>query len=87
MSRKHNPKKIRLEITDVELFETTSSEGAIIRWCSDIGFGEYTITRHDESGNIYGYSECMDINEDKAFLEELLTKLKDTIIEKIDIKG
>ena len=86
MSRKHDLKEIRLEITGVELFTTTSSEVAIIRWCSDIGFGEYTIIWHDESGNIYGYSECMDINEDKAFLEELLTKLKDTIIEKIDIR-
>ena len=85
MSRKHDPKKIHLEITYVELFTTTSNEGAVIGWCSDIGFGEYTI-RHDESGNIYGYSECMDINEDKAFLEELLTKLKDIIIEKIDIR-
>ena len=46
------------------------SNGFIIRWSGDIGFGEYTILI-DENGKLIGYSECMDQGDDKSFLEGL----------------
>ena len=76
-----------LEITDIIGFE----DGFIIRWGSPvIGFGEYTIhtkVKRNEFGFaeddilIEGESECMDGNENKAFLKALFDKL----LEKIDI--
>ncbi len=74
-----------VEITDVIGFE----KGFILRWASpEIGFGEYTIltkVKRNEFGfaeediEIEGESECMDCNEDKAFLIALLKKLAEKI--------
>ncbi len=76
-----------LEITDI----IGLKDGFIIRWCSpEIGFGEYTIhtkVKRNEFGFaeddvlIEGESECMDVNENKAFLKALFDKL----LEKINI--
>ena len=85
MSRKHDPTQINLEVDDVRWFTNNQGDYALmdISWSSDIGFGMYTIKR-DENG-LKGYSECMDVNEDKAFLAELLLKLRDYILEIITI--
>ena len=76
-----------LEVTDI----IGLKDGFIIRWCSpEIGFGEYTIhtkVKRNEFGFaedevlIEGDSECMDGNENKAFLKALFDK----VLEKINI--
>ncbi|MBR3247128.1 MAG: hypothetical protein IKG03_01870 [Clostridiales bacterium] len=53
-------------------------EGIIIRWSSDIGFGEYCITtdhndqEKPEETTWIADTECMDTNEHKALGEKLL---------------
>lgn len=71
--RKHDVNSINLKIDEV----VPCFGGIIIRWSSDIGFGEYTILRrpapgHPETIAWVAQSECMDDNEDKAFGEKLL---------------
>ena len=76
-----------LEVTDI----IGLKDGFIIRWSSpEIGFGEYTIhtkvKRNDfgfaeDEVLIEGDSECMDGNENKAFLKALFDK----VLEKINI--
>jgi hypothetical protein len=63
-----------LQIDDIEIF------GKCIRisWSSSIGFGEYDIVL--ENNGIHGYSECMDTNEDKAFIKKLLELFVDKLI-------
>ena len=51
--------------------------GILIRWSSDIGFGEYTISESDqksEAGEVkwVARSECMDKDDDKEFGKKLL---------------
>ena len=81
MSRKHNPEEIHLTINDIECYD----DGLCIRWESDIGFGEYNLTIVDFD-YITGYSECMDNNEDKAFLRELLKQASEHILKTIKVK-
>ncbi len=76
MSRKHDINKINLQIDDLEFF----NKGFKILWSSDIGFGEYTIIKED--GELSGYSECMDSQDDKAFIKKLLELLADKLIVK-----
>lgn len=73
--RRHDVKMIHLEIDKVNPFKNEKYEGFTISWSSDIGFGEYRIYRktEEETGIWYGDSECMDMNDDKAFLEELMS--------------
>lgn len=83
MSRKNDPTKINLEITNIHPFENNSWVGFEIAWDSDIGFGIYTIYKKPDETEWHGDSECMDSNEDKAFLQELLR----LFLEKIKIEG
>lgn len=72
--RKHDVKQIHLKIDNVRTYQSKEYEGFCISWSSDIGFGEYNIYKKadDETNTWHGDSECMDINEDKAFLDELM---------------
>ena len=71
MKNKHNVK-----VDGVQGF----SNGFVIQWSGDIGFGEYTIYV-DNDGKLKGDSEYMDRDKDKAFLEQLFHN----IIEQIEI--
>lgn len=82
MERKNKVEDIHLEIYDLIPFTNQNHVGFIIQWDSDIGFGEYTIYRHVDSGKWFGDSECMDNNEDKEFIKELMK----IFIEKLTIK-
>lgn len=72
MSRKHNVKEIHLQINDVIPFSNENQIGFIIEWFSDIGFGEYAIYKSNDDNKWYGDSECMDNNENKEFISELM---------------
>ena len=71
MNHKHN-----IRVDGIQGF----SNGFVIQWSGDIGFGEYTIYV-DNDGKLKGDSECMDRGEDKTFLEQLFCN----IIEQIEI--
>ncbi len=71
--RKHDVNAINLSVYDV----APICGGIIIRWTSDLGFGEYTIYTSDlkaEEGEKrwVAMSECMDRGEDKEFGKKLL---------------
>ena len=87
MGRKHDIKEIDLQIRDISFFNNDSYQGMIIQWDSNIGFGEYTIYQDKNSYYIYGDSECMDSNEDKAFITELLKLVNTYILNNLKIKG
>jgi hypothetical protein len=70
--RKHEVKKIHLEITNVEFFKNDHDQGMIISWASDIGWGEYTFYKSKDSEQWNIESEAMDANDDKEFGQELL---------------
>ena len=70
--RKHDVDSINLKIDEV----VPCFGGIIIRWSSDIGFGEYTIYRkpvHDSPGVLVwvAESETMDNMDDMAFGKKL----------------
>lgn len=73
--------KINLDAYEFEPFINEKYVGFVIRWDSDIGFGEYTLYKAVGSDEWKADSEHMDSKEDKAFLKELF-KL---FIEKLDI--
>lgn len=75
MSRKFDVNKINLQVNDIGFFKN----GMVILWSSDIGFGEYTIVK-EERGELIGLSECMDCQEDKAFIRKLLELLAEKLI-------
>ena len=81
MARNFAVDTINLDAYEVEPFVNEAYTGFVIKWDSDIGFGEYIIYRSWDSDEWHADSEHMDKNEDKAFLKELL-KL---FIEKLDI--
>ena len=72
--RKHDVTKIHLKIDEVSAFHNEQHEGLCILWSSDIGFGEYNLYKNidDETDTWHGDSECMDSNEDKEFIKELM---------------
>lgn len=57
------------------------SNGFVIQWSGDAGFGEYTIYI-DKDGKWKGDSEYMDKGEDKSFLEHLFL----SIVEQIEVR-
>ena len=77
MSRKHNIRDIHLQIDDIGGFNNDEHTGIIISWSSDIGFGEYTIWKDtkDNEFKLYSDSECMDRDDDKEFISELMRLL------------
>ncbi len=83
MARRFAVDTINLEAYDFEPFVNEKYMGVVIRWDSDIGFGEYTIYKpiDSEDDKWLAQSEHMDNNEDKDFIKELM-KL---FIEKLDI--
>lgn len=87
MSRQIDPAKIHLKVNGIDEFVSQKDDysGFYISWSSDIGFGEYTIVQNRKDWKMEGYSECMDIDADKAFLAELLLKARDYILENITI--
>ena len=75
--RKHNVNEINLKVEEVQPFVVGDDKGLVIMWSSDIGFGEYTIRSTPSISNLEEKrwlveSECMDIDEDKAFGKKLL---------------
>jgi hypothetical protein len=83
MARRFAVDTINLEAYDFEPFVNEKYMGVVIRWDSDIGFGEYTIYKpiDSEDDKWLAQSEHMDNNEDKDFIKELM-KL---FIENLDI--
>lgn len=69
-----------LEISTDSRRETVTID---IEWSGDIGFGEYELVIHGQDKDnpqmpiIDGYSECMDSNENKSFIKQLLLSLVD----------
>jgi len=63
-----NLDEINLAIESVHILGDT----IIIRWSSDIGFGEYVIHQFGKTQKFFAESECIDNNEDKAFGTKLL---------------
>ena len=72
MARRFSVDSINLEVYDVQPFVNERSSGFVIKWGSDIGFGEYTIYKFTDSDEWRGDSEHMDNNEDKDFIRELM---------------
>jgi hypothetical protein len=72
MARRFEVDKINLDVHEIEPFINEKYVGFVIKWDSDIGFGEYTIYKAVGSDKWQADSEHMDNNEDKAFLKELL---------------
>lgn len=72
MARRFEVDKINLDTYEIEPFINEKYVGFVIKWDSDIGFGEYTIYKAVGSDKWQADSEHMDNNEDKAFLNELL---------------
>lgn len=72
MARRFEVDKINLDAYELEPFVNEKYTGIVIKWDSDIGFGEYTIYKANGSDKWQADSEHMDNNEDKAFLNELL---------------
>lgn len=83
MARKHDPKEIGLKIGGVYPYSNAKWEGFEIHWTSKIGFGVYNIYRSRGSNEWKADSECMDINENKEFITELMR----LFIEQLDIVG
>lgn len=81
MSRRRiDAKEIHLEVDDVRFHENE----IIFSWISDIGFGEYAVFV-DKDGHLKAYSECMDRNENKEFLQEVLAKASEHILKNVEI--
>lgn len=78
--RKHKVNEINLEISDLMPFTNDEYTGFDIAWNSDIGFGHYTIYQSLDTDVWYGDSECMDTNEDKDFIRELMRIFIDKLI-------
>lgn len=72
MARKHAITEINLTIDEISPYSNSNYEGFVIRWASDIGFGEYTIFKKRGTNEWYADAECMDSNEDKDFIKELM---------------
>lgn len=81
MARRFEVNSIELDAYDIHPFVNEKFTGFVIRWDSDIGFGEYTIYKEVGSNEWHADSEHMDSNEDKDFIKELM-KL---FIEKLDV--
>ena len=76
--------KDKVEIYSVEVNYYKEDDGCnevVISWNSNIGFGEYCLSKSND--NWYAYSEHMDTNKDKWFIK----KLMDKFIENLEIKG
>ena len=80
MARRIEVNNINLDAYEIKPFVNDRFTGIVIRWDSDIGFGEYTIYKEVGSDEWYADSEHMDSNEDKDFLKELMKQFVEKII-------
>lgn len=72
-------KKLKLDELDIVVdavipFKNEKYDGICIKWYGNIGFGEYNLYKENEEDGWHGDSECMDTNDDKAFLKLLMDK-------------
>ena len=81
MDKKFKASEIHLKIDNTIPFYNDQFAGWIIERSSDIGFGQYTIYQAVGSAEWHADSECMDTNEDKEFIRELMR----LFIEQLDI--
>jgi hypothetical protein len=72
LARRFEVDKINLDAYEIKPFINEKYIGFVIKWDSDIGFGEYTIYKANGSDKWLADSEHMDNKDDKAFLNELL---------------
>lgn len=74
MAKRFEVDTINLDAYEFKPFVNEKYMGFIIKWDSNIGFGEYTIYKFTNSDDEkwYAQSEHMDNNEDKAFVKELM---------------
>ena len=79
MARRFEVDKINLDAYEIEPFINEKYMGFVIRWDSDIGFGEYIIYKAVGSDKWQADSEHMDSNEDRAFLIELLSQFVNSL--------
>ena len=82
MEQRHKENGTNLIIHSLLPYSNEKFDGICIKCESDIGFGEYNIYREVGADQWYAHSECMDSNEDKAFLKELLLLVTDSVIVK-----
>lgn len=75
--RKNNPSDIHLQIESLRAFQNDQFSGLVVEWSSDIGFGQYTLYNPKDSSVWYADSECMDSDEDRAFIKELFKLIAD----------
>lgn len=61
-------------ITDFQGFYNEKYQGFKLRWDSNIGFGEMTFSRAQDSDEWEVQTECMSDNEDKEFIHLVLNK-------------
>ena len=81
--RKFIISNINLKIDDFEISVSSNGDVRIyIYWSSNIGFGEYALVYDKEQNAWFADSECMDSNDDKEFLTELVSRF----IEKVEVK-
>lgn len=80
MARRIEVNNINLDAYEIKPFVNERFTGLVIRWDSDIGFGEYTIYKEVGSDEWYADSEHMDSNEDKDFLKELMKLFIEKIV-------
>ncbi len=67
-------------INNFEPFCNEGYDGIVISWSkSGVGFGEYTIFRKTGADEWFADSECMDSNDDKSFIKELMDKFIDEL--------
>lgn len=66
------PEEINVKIDSIMPYKNEKYEGICIKWYGNIGYGEYNLYKTNEEDSWHGDSECMDTNEDKAFLKMLM---------------
>ncbi len=75
--KKYNVDEIHLRIEEVQIHDRIDKGVMLIKWSSDIGFGEYVIRgvpgiNNPEKTIWVADTECMDSNEDLSFGRKLL---------------
>ncbi len=74
---------INIDKINLKLDKIATAKGRImLSWSSDVGFGTYALWRNGDD-NWAGDSECMDDNNDKAFI----LKLMELFVEKLNVRG
>lgn len=74
--------EVEVAIEDIKPFVNDEYKGFKLLWCSNIGFGEYTIYQSVDDPNRWkAESEHMDGPDDKWFIR----KLFDDLIEQLEV--